>query len=55
MQKDKKNKKATCKCRQCQFFDKQTNSCEVRNIKNFNKKDITECDDFLANEKLIMF
>jgi hypothetical protein len=55
MGKKRDNTKNNCKCSQCQFFNKENDSCEMKNIKDFSKNEITECDDFLVKDKLIMF
>ena len=49
-----KNKNSN-KCRQCEFYDKETKSCEIKNIKEYSKQEIKNCEDFLVKEKLVMF
>lgn len=51
----KQKKKPVCKCKMCQNYNDDTDDCQIRLIKNCNKKGITNCTDFLIKDKLVMF
>ena len=51
-------KKKVSKCKQCQFYNAEENNCMVKDVKEFreySRKNTKTCDDFLTNEKLVMF
>lgn len=50
---DKKIKKAMHKCKKCQFYDKDMNECQAKEIND--EKDVKECEYFLVKDKLVMF
>ena len=55
---DKKvKKKNMSKCKQCQFYNKEENNCMIKETKEFRKYSRKNkiCDDFLIDEKLVMF
>lgn len=52
----KKNKHQTInKCNQCEFCNKETDSCTVKDVKECSKQNITECKEFLVKDKLVHF
>lgn len=57
MSENKKNK-CNLKCKTCNNYDKKTDFCEEKEIKEVSKQvqtDFSTCDSYLINDKLIMF
>lgn len=55
---NKTKKKKSSKCKQCQFYNEEENNCMVKDIKEFreySRKSAKTCDDFIINDKLVMF
>lgn len=55
---NKKNDKKKIKCRQCQFYDYEMDYCTERDIENCTRQsnvNFSKCDDFLIQDRLIMF
>ena len=55
---NKKNDQRKIKCRQCQFYDYETDYCMERDIENCSRKNnvnFSKCEDFLINDRLVMF
>ena len=48
-------KKCTCKCMKCQFYEEKTDFCTIKNVTEYTKNDVENCKDFLIKEKLVMF
>ena len=46
-------KKCTCKCMKCQFYEEKTDFCTIKNVTEYTKNDVENCKDFLIKEKLI--
>lgn len=55
MGKNKNKKRLICTCKQCQFYNKKDDNCQVKNEKNCGNKDADKCDDFLIREELVMY
>lgn len=51
----KKSERKDILCKKCQFNNKATDNCMVKDVKKCSKQDITECDCFLIRDKLVMF
>ena len=51
--KQKKNSKYPERCHKCQFYDVQKDKCTNYSYKY--KTDYSLCDNFLINEKLVMY
>ena len=54
----KKKNKGNLKCKSCEFYEKSTDFCTERGIKNCSKQtnvNFSKCDDFLVRENLVMF
>lgn len=47
--------KCASKCIKCQFYDKINDSCPIKNIAQYDKKDVENCTDFIVRENLVMF
>ena len=50
--------KCSFKCITCEHYSKKTDFCKEKGIENCSKKphtDFSKCQQFLINEKLIMF
>lgn len=55
---NKKNDKRKIKCRQCAFYDCEMDYCTERDIENCsrqNKVNFSKCEDFLIQDRLVMF
>ena len=52
---DNNEKKSESKCIKCQFFDKTNDSCPIKIIAQYDKKDVENCTDFIVRENLVMF
>ena len=52
---DENKNKPPCKHLKCQFYDKEKETCTIKNVQEFSKKDCNSCTDFIVHEKLIMF
>ena len=56
-----KNRKCNLKCLKCctcEHYDKKTDFCTEKAIKNVSEQvntDFSQCSDYLVNSKLIMF
>lgn len=51
-------KRCNFKCSTCENYDKHTDFCKEKEIKECSKKSLTEfsqCDDYLVRHNLIMF
>lgn len=56
--KEKKSKKCTIKCVTCEYYSKDTDFCEAREIENCSMQvntDFAQCGDYLTDSKLVMF
>lgn len=56
--KAKKSKKCNIKCATCEYYSKDTDFCEAKEIENCSKQvntDFAQCSDYLVSEKLVMF
>ena len=42
-------------CKKCEFYNKESDSCILKDVKNCSKEGIKECTDYLVNNKLIYF
>ncbi len=54
----KKNDKRKIKCRSCQFYDYETDYCTERDIENCTRQtnvNFSKCEDFLIQDRLVMF
>ena len=54
----KKKSKCGSKCKTCEFYDKPTDFCEARMIKNCSKQknaNFSNCEDYLTKKSLIMY
>ena len=49
------HEKCVSKCIKCQFYCKVDDTCTIKNVQEFSKKDYENCTDYMINEKLIMF
>ena len=52
------SKKCNVKCCTCEFYKKETDFCEAKQIENCTKQpntDFSQCSDYLVSEKLVMF
>ena len=55
---NKKNDKKKIKCKTCQFYDYEDDYCTERDIENCTRQsniNFSKCDDFLIQDRLIMF
>ena len=53
-----KEKKCNIKCNTCEYYNKETDFCKEKEIKNVSKQiktDFSQCQDYLVSEKLVMF
>lgn len=54
----KKSKKCTAKCYTCHFYDSRKDFCIEKEIEDCTKQpntDFAQCDDYLVNQRLVMF
>ena len=51
----KKENKMICICKQCEFHNMKTDNCKIKDVKECNKQNITECETFLVKDKLVNF
>lgn len=54
----KKNDKRKIKCRNCQFYDYEMDYCMERDIDNCSRQtnvNFSKCEDFLIQDRLVMF
>lgn len=54
----KKNDKRKIKCRNCQFYDYEMDYCTERDIDNCSRQtnvNFSKCEDFLIQDRLVMF
>ena len=53
----KKSKKRNIKCIKCNFYDKEYDYCEKKDIENCSQEhtDFSKCDEYLVREDLVMF
>lgn len=51
----KNKKKSNFKCKECEFYNKETKTCEIKDIKSLSKKEIKECKDFLVRDELVYY
>lgn len=55
---EKKASKKKTKCKTCEFYNKSTDFCEAKMIKNCSKQknaNFSNCEDYLTREDLIMY
>lgn len=55
---NKKNDQRKIKCRQCQFYDHDDDYCTERDIENCSRQNnvnFSKCEDFLIQDRLVMF
>lgn len=55
---NKKNDQRKIKCRQCQFYDHDSDYCTERDIENCSRQNnvnFSKCDSFLIKDKLLYF
>jgi hypothetical protein len=55
---NKKNDFRKIKCRQCEFYDRDSDYCTERDIENCSRQNnvnFSKCDNFLVKDKLIYF
>lgn len=51
-------KKCSVKCNTCEFYEKEIDFCAAKQIENCTKQpntDFSQCNDYLVNQKLVMF
>lgn len=54
----KKKNKGGLKCKTCEYYDKHSDTCTERGIKNCSKQanvNFSKCDDYIIKETLVMF
>lgn len=48
-------KKSSFKCKLCEFYDKDNDCCEVKDVEECSKKKMKDCKDFLVADRLVNF
>lgn len=43
------------KCRQCEFYNPNTDNCRANGTTECSTKDMSQCTDFLVKDKLVYF
>ena len=47
--------RSECKCIKCEFYQVESDNCTIKNVTEYTKEDIENCNDFLIKDKLVMF
>jgi hypothetical protein len=55
LEENKCKKESVSKCKKCQFYEVENDKCTIKNVAEYTKNEIENCQEYLIHEKYVMY